>query len=125
MYLLVTQRPWSLQVQHPGKSGCVQAPLLFTIIFRILLRIQKFVLPDEDVQLPIPTLSDRQFVVSKSGLSAEQERLQRELFWYREALLKYVRGRWKEVRRPQPFRVITLIIDRLVARVRASYRFDS
>lgn len=63
---------------------------------RILLPMKKFSLSDEDVQQPIPTLSDRQFVVSKSGLSADQERLQRELFWYREALFRYVQGRWKE-----------------------------
>jgi hypothetical protein len=46
----------------------------------------------------IPTLSDRQFVVDKSGLSAAAARTQRELFWYREALLKAVRGCWQEVR---------------------------
>ncbi|GJE90813.1 TRAPP II complex [Phanerochaete sordida] len=63
---------------------------------RILLPIKKFALPDDEIRQPIPTLSDRQFVVSKSGLSAEQEQLQRELFWYREALLGYVRGKWKE-----------------------------
>lgn len=59
----------------------------------------KFRLPDEEVQKPIPTLSDRQFVVSKSGLSADQERIQRELFWYRETLFDHIRGRWKEVGR--------------------------
>ena len=43
-------------------------------------------------------LSDRQYVVSSSKLSAEQERAQRELFWYREELFKVVHGRWKEAR---------------------------
>lgn len=66
-------------------------------MIRILLPVKKFALPDDEVQKPIPTLSDRQFVVSKSGLTEEQERTQRELFWYREALFKYIRGRWKEV----------------------------
>lgn len=46
---------------------------------------------------PIPTLSDRQFVVSKSSLSDAEDKAQRELFWYREELLDIIRGRWKEV----------------------------
>ncbi|KAJ6502507.1 TRAPP II complex [Mycena sanguinolenta] len=45
---------------------------------------------------PIPTLSDRQFVVTKSKLSTAQEKAQRELFWYREELFKRLRGRWHE-----------------------------
>lgn len=43
-------------------------------------------------------LSDRQYVVSASKLSAEEERAQRELFWYREELFKVVHGKWLEVR---------------------------
>jgi len=35
-------------------------------------------------------------VVDKSKLSSEDSKLQRELFWYREELLKAIRGRWKE-----------------------------
>ena len=63
---------------------------------RILLPIRKIRLPEEHVSRPIPTLSDRQFVVAKSNLSDEEERTQRELFWYREELFKCVRGHWKE-----------------------------
>jgi trafficking protein particle complex subunit 9 len=59
--------------------------------------VKKFALSDADIRQPIPTLSDRQFVISKSDLSEAQERLQRELFWYRETLLQYVQGKWKEV----------------------------
>ena len=67
---------------------------------RVVLPIKKFRLSDEQVAKPIPTLSDRQFVVTKSGLSSTEERLQRELFWYREELFKYVRCTWKEVGDP-------------------------
>ncbi|KAI0818742.1 transport protein Trs120 or TRAPPC9 TRAPP II complex subunit-domain-containing protein [Irpex lacteus] len=63
---------------------------------RILLPLQRFRLSDEQISQPIPTLSDRQFVVAKSNLSSKEEAVQRELFWYREELLKRVRGRWKE-----------------------------
>ena len=47
--------------------------------------------------MPIPTLSDRQFVLTKSNLSEPDQQLQRELFWYREELFNIVRGRWCEV----------------------------
>jgi hypothetical protein len=46
---------------------------------------------------PIPLIgSQRQFVVSASKLSAEGEAANRETFWYREELLKYVRGTWRD-----------------------------
>ncbi|KAH7889670.1 TRAPP II complex [Phlebopus sp. FC_14] len=64
---------------------------------RIIIPIRRFRLAEETVSRPIPALSDRQFVVAKSHLSATEEKAQRELFWYREELLKIVRGRWKEV----------------------------
>lgn len=54
-------------------------------------------LPDSVVSSPIPSLSDRQFVVAKDKLSEEAERLQRELFWYREKLFELVTGHWIEV----------------------------
>ncbi|KIY43410.1 hypothetical protein FISHEDRAFT_53353 [Fistulina hepatica ATCC 64428] len=63
---------------------------------RVILPIKRFLLSEEQVSLPIPTLSDRQFVVNKSALSDEQERVQRELFWYREELFKCVHGHWQE-----------------------------
>lgn len=63
----------------------------------MVLPVKKFRLSDGQVAKPIPTLSDRQFVVTKSGLSSTEERLQRELFWYREELFKYIRCTWKEV----------------------------
>ncbi|KAH7926321.1 hypothetical protein BV22DRAFT_1087325 [Leucogyrophana mollusca] len=63
---------------------------------RVTIPVKKFKLPDELVTRAIPTLSDRQFVVARSSLSSEGEGAQRELFWYREELLKLVRGHWRE-----------------------------
>ncbi|KAI0797912.1 TRAPP II complex [Abortiporus biennis] len=63
---------------------------------RIVIPIKKFILPEDHVSRPIPTLSDRQFVVTKSNLTSAEEQLQRELFWYREELFKAVPGKWKE-----------------------------
>lgn len=36
-------------------------------------------------------------MVAQSSLSHQEERSQRELFWYREELFKCVTGRWHEV----------------------------
>lgn len=63
-----------------------------------MLPLRRFRLSEEEVMRPIPTLSDRQFVVAKAHLSSTDEFTQRELFWYREELFKRVRGKWKEVR---------------------------
>ncbi|KDQ07911.1 hypothetical protein BOTBODRAFT_139417 [Botryobasidium botryosum FD-172 SS1] len=63
---------------------------------RVLLPLRRVSLPPSVTSQPIPMLSDRQFVVSKSHLSSAEESIQRELFWYREELFKCVRGRWKE-----------------------------
>ncbi|KAI0079931.1 Trs120-domain-containing protein [Panus rudis PR-1116 ss-1] len=63
---------------------------------RIVIPVKKFRLSEKQVAQPIPTLSDRQYVVTKSSLTNTEERTQRELFWYREELFKYIRGRWKE-----------------------------
>ncbi|EAU88629.2 hypothetical protein CC1G_12021 [Coprinopsis cinerea okayama7 len=63
---------------------------------RIVLPIKKMILPESVTSQPIPTLSDRQFVVTKSGLTDVEQKLQRELFWYREELFKCVRGQWQE-----------------------------
>ena len=57
-------------------------------------------LPRVFIQNPyeaIPTIGNaRQFVVSMSKISPEAERANREIFWFREELLKHVRGTWSE-----------------------------
>lgn len=66
--------------------------------YRVVLPLRRTALSEEDTSKPIPTLSDRQFVVAKDKLSTAELHLQRELFWYREALFKSIQGYWKEVR---------------------------
>ncbi|KAG9102583.1 hypothetical protein FRC06_001702 [Ceratobasidium sp. 370] len=63
---------------------------------RITLPLRRFSLPQEKVSCDIPTLSDRQFVVSKTGFTATQQ----ELFWYRETLFDLVKARWNEASQP-------------------------
>ncbi|KAF2182844.1 Trs120-domain-containing protein [Zopfia rhizophila CBS 207.26] len=64
---------------------------------RIVLILPKIYL--KDPYAPVPSLNpanQRQFVVSASQISPEAERASREAFWYREELLKRIRGSWKE-----------------------------
>ncbi|KAF8921247.1 TRAPP II complex [Mucidula mucida] len=63
---------------------------------RSVMALKKFILSDKHLAQPIPTLSDRQFVVATTKLSDEQDQTQRELFWYREELFKCLRCHWKE-----------------------------
>ncbi|KAF9929847.1 hypothetical protein FBU30_001160 [Linnemannia zychae] len=62
---------------------------------RIILPIRRMVLSTEQLATPIPTLSNKQFVVSRgSSLSSEEQAKERALFWFREELLKRVVARW-------------------------------
>ncbi|KAK2731818.1 hypothetical protein FQN55_004432 [Onygenales sp. PD_40] len=50
----------------------------------------------ENPHKTIPSSSKRQFIVSAHKLSYEAESSSRELFWFREELLKHLRGSWKD-----------------------------
>ncbi|KAI0322235.1 TRAPP II complex [Amylostereum chailletii] len=76
-----------------ASTTCLVAPGCTT---RMVLPIKKFLLTEEACNQPIPTLSDRQFVVDKSAMTSLELNSQRELFWYREELFKCVHGRWRE-----------------------------
>jgi len=65
-----------------------------------MLPIKRFLISKEDINKPIPILTDRQFVVSKPpenplepGVSHSHSQ---EMFWYREPLLQMVNGKWRE-----------------------------
>ncbi|KAG0288601.1 hypothetical protein BGZ98_004203 [Dissophora globulifera] len=62
---------------------------------RIILPVRRMVLSTEQLSMPIPTLSNKQFVVARGAVaSAEDQALERALFWFREELLKRVVARW-------------------------------
>ncbi|KAF8968005.1 hypothetical protein BGZ46_010939 [Entomortierella lignicola] len=62
---------------------------------RIILPVRRMVLSTEQLSTPIPTLSNKQFVVARgAALSADELALERSLFWFREELLKRVVARW-------------------------------
>ncbi|KAH8117559.1 Trs120-domain-containing protein [Phellopilus nigrolimitatus] len=62
--------------------------------YRFLLPIERFSLSTSETTAPIPSLMNRQFVVT--GLASDEEKAQGELFWYREELLSRVHATWKE-----------------------------
>ncbi|KAG0045115.1 hypothetical protein BGZ83_009642 [Gryganskiella cystojenkinii] len=62
---------------------------------RIILPVRRMVLTTEQLSRPIPTLSNKQFVVARgAALSLEDQATERALFWFREELLKRVVARW-------------------------------
>jgi hypothetical protein len=64
---------------------------------RVALILPKIYLKDPFAAIPsLNPANQRQFVVSTSKVSPETERANREAFWYRNELLKLIRGAWKE-----------------------------
>ncbi|KAH7073978.1 TRAPP II complex [Paraphoma chrysanthemicola] len=64
---------------------------------RVAMVLPKLYLKDAHAAIPsLNPANQRQFVVSASRISPEAERASREAFWYRNELLKIVRGTWKE-----------------------------
>jgi trafficking protein particle complex subunit 9 len=77
------------------RAYTVHEPLQPGHVSRAVLLIPRVYVADPHA--PIPLIgSQRQFVVSASKLSVEAEQANREAFWYREELLKHVRGSWRE-----------------------------
>ena len=98
MFLGHTPHPSYPLGQRRGLSRTSCNHLLANDNNRVILPLKRIELSEREISKLIPTLSDRQFVVAKDKLSEAESQLQRELFWYREALFKSVRGHWKEVR---------------------------
>ncbi|KAG8623153.1 hypothetical protein KVT40_008129 [Elsinoe batatas] len=64
---------------------------------RFAIPMRKLYVKHADAQIPwLSAQSRRQFVVSTEDESPDQERYVRELFWYREELLKSLKGRYRE-----------------------------
>lgn len=63
---------------------------------RLLVPVKRVKFSSEQLERPIPNLSKRQFIVDSTS-SPDQQRLVRENFWYRDALLHMLDGTWKVV----------------------------
>lgn len=64
-------------------------------VSRVVLLIPRVYVSNPHASIPLIG-NQPQFVVSASKLSVEVEEANREAFWYREELLKHVRGNWRE-----------------------------
>ena len=58
----------------------------------MVLPLPRFSLSSEDAAQPIPSLSDKQFVVGRDRTTA----VETELFWYRERLIRSLSLNWRE-----------------------------
>jgi hypothetical protein len=64
---------------------------------RVAMILPKVYLKEAHAAIPsLNPANQRQFVVSTSRISPEAERASREAFWYRNELLRIVRGTWRE-----------------------------
>ena len=63
---------------------------------RMVIPFPRIYLSPERLAQPIPSLSNRQYVVDKSRKSANQLKTERELFWYRNTLLDKLHCTWLE-----------------------------
>lgn len=63
----------------------------------MLARLDRLSLSADDLDRPIPSLFARQFIAAKVKRTTEEERLERELFWYRQELLRRIKLVWNEV----------------------------
>lgn len=63
---------------------------------RLVIPIPRIYLSPEHLAQPIPSLSNRQYVVDKSRKSPKQLQAERELFWYRNTLLEKLHCTWLE-----------------------------
>ena len=64
---------------------------------RVMVQLPRIIV--ESPHAPVPAINPanrRQFVVSASKVSAELERLGREMFWYRQEILKGLKASWQE-----------------------------
>lgn len=64
---------------------------------RFVVLIKRVHIANPTAKIPSLSGTQRQFVVSTTRPTADQERLSREAFWFREEILKCIRGTWEEV----------------------------
>lgn len=62
------------------------------------MALPRLSLPDSKALAPIPSLSSRQFILSRVKLSPSEEQKERRRFWYRQELLGRLTATWTEAR---------------------------
>lgn len=76
-----------------GSGWSIKAQIEADATFNLLLPVKRLFLSSDDIAKPIPSLSIKQFVVGKDKTTA----IEKEMFWYRKALLSKLRLTWREM----------------------------
>ncbi|WWC88812.1 uncharacterized protein L201_003725 [Kwoniella dendrophila CBS 6074] len=63
---------------------------------RMILPLPRRIISKDILSKPIPTLSERQYIVDKQKKSTSRLNREKELFWYREEILNLVKATWTE-----------------------------
>jgi hypothetical protein len=101
-----------------GNGRTVEEDVLPGSTSRIIVPVRRMFLDDPFASIPtLDPSSQRQFVVSSGKISADTERNTREAFWYREQVLKMLKGSWKTTSGPDRSGEIELRGIRLTPRM--------
>lgn len=106
-------------------GGSVDEEILPGNTSRIIFPLHRIFLTDPTAAIPaLDPSRQRQFVVSTGRVNAETERASREMFWYREAVLKLLRGTWRTSSGPKRSGEIELRGVRLSQRMIEGIKID-
>lgn len=82
---------------------------------RFSLPLAKFKLPSSVIEASIPSLSSRQFILSRIKLTPAEESQARRRFWHKQELLRRLRARWQDTHSGRSGRLAgleeTLVLD--------------
>ncbi|TAQ89257.1 hypothetical protein B7494_g2415 [Chlorociboria aeruginascens] len=105
LFLLELRNAWPSPLKvhlDIANDGTIDEVILPGVTSRIMFPVRRIHLDDPAAVIPaLDPSRQRQFVVSASHVSADSERATREAFWYREAILKMLKGTWSTVSFPQ------------------------
>lgn len=98
LLLLDLRNAWPCQLQvhlDIANGASIEEEILPGNTSRIMFPIRRVFLEDPSASIPaLDPSRARQFVISTGRVSADTERASREAFWYREEILKILRGTW-------------------------------
>ena len=128
LLLLDLRNAWPSPLQvclDIANGGAVDEEILPGNTSRIIFPIRRVFLEDPSASIPaLDPSRQRQFVVSTGRVSADTERASREAFWYREEILKILRGTWVTKSGPQRKGEIELRGIRLTQRMIEAIKID-
>ncbi|POS85364.1 hypothetical protein EPUL_003432 [Erysiphe pulchra] len=119
---------WSDQLAvhlHIKSGGLIEKKIPSGVTKRFIFPMKRIFI--KNTSAPIPSLDptrQRQFVVSTNKLSDENERNKREIFWYREELLKLIQGSWSYKNNSRKNGIIELRSIKLDQRMVEAVRVD-